>query len=253
LRVTEIMYHPPNLGDVDGDSYEFLELKNTGASILDLSGVHFTDGIDFHFPLGFTLSPGRFVLLVSDRDEFELRYPGVPVSGEFDKNLSNGGESIALAAPAGEMFITVAYDDRAPWPVDADGHGHSIVPISPDPIGNQAHPLTWRPSLRVGGSPGRDDPAPPTDSGVLFIRGDANRDGRVDMSDAITTLYGSFQGRTDLLTCPDATDSNDDGIINLSDPIYSVNFFFIGGPQPPPPYPLAGRDPTLDTLGPCQN
>ncbi|MFM7554335.1 MAG: chitobiase/beta-hexosaminidase C-terminal domain-containing protein, partial [Verrucomicrobiota bacterium] len=39
LRITEIAYHPAAEGSVDGDAFEFLELKNVGASTLDLSGV----------------------------------------------------------------------------------------------------------------------------------------------------------------------------------------------------------------------
>src|SRR5207247_10365495 len=42
LRITEVMYHPMPGG------YEYIELYNTSASVtLDLSGVKFTQGIDF--------------------------------------------------------------------------------------------------------------------------------------------------------------------------------------------------------------
>ena len=41
LRLTEIMFHPPPAGMVGGDEFEFLELKNTGASTLDLGGAYF--------------------------------------------------------------------------------------------------------------------------------------------------------------------------------------------------------------------
>ena len=43
------MYNPPKLGIVDGDELEFLELKNTGAAPLELTGVRFTDGIHFAY------------------------------------------------------------------------------------------------------------------------------------------------------------------------------------------------------------
>ncbi|HYV31288.1 MAG TPA: CotH kinase family protein, partial [Candidatus Binatia bacterium] len=51
LLVTEIMYHPPDVGLTPGDEFEFLELKNTGTNILDLSAMSF-EGISFTFTNG---------------------------------------------------------------------------------------------------------------------------------------------------------------------------------------------------------
>jgi hypothetical protein len=48
LRVTEIMYNPPRFGLVDGDEVEFLELKNTGATIIDLTGLWFSTASRSH-------------------------------------------------------------------------------------------------------------------------------------------------------------------------------------------------------------
>src|SRR5262249_16662268 len=45
LRVTEVMYHPPRFGLIDGDEVEFLELKNTGGTTIDLTGLSFSAGI----------------------------------------------------------------------------------------------------------------------------------------------------------------------------------------------------------------
>src|SRR5436189_3178273 len=39
LKLTEIMYNPPGTTNLDGDNFEFLELKNTGPATLDMSGV----------------------------------------------------------------------------------------------------------------------------------------------------------------------------------------------------------------------
>ena len=46
--------------------------------------------------------------------------------------------------------------------------------------------------------------------GAGFLRGDANTDGEIDISDAIKTLSALFQGGPGLV-CLDAADSNDDG------------------------------------------
>lgn len=88
--------------------------------------------------------------------------------------------------------------------------------------------------------------APP----VVWIRGDCNADGAVNISDAITTLDGLF-GSTVLDQCQDACDSNDDGNFDISDAIFSLAFLFTGGPDPSAPFPDCGEDPTADTLPEC--
>jgi hypothetical protein len=66
LLITEIMYHPPATTNLDGDEFEFIELKNVASTNLELSGLRFTDGISFTFPVGAFLAPGQFVVLVSN-------------------------------------------------------------------------------------------------------------------------------------------------------------------------------------------
>src|SRR6185503_15382224 len=76
-----------------------------------------------------------------------------------------------------------------------------------------------------------------------FIRGDANRDGRRDISDALFTLgYLFLNGPAPL--CAAALDSNDDEKIDLSDAVGLLGFLFLGGTPPPPPGPAPGADPT---------
>lgn len=83
--------------------------------------------------------------------------------------------------------------------------------------------------------------------GDLFTRGDANRDKEYNIADPITTLFHLF---SDLeLKCLDAADSNDDGRLDVSDAVYSLEYLFLGGHSPPEPYPTPGRDETEDSLG----
>ena len=49
LKITELHYHPLVPDSLDQRDFEFIELKNTG-SALDLSGVHFTEGVTYTFP-----------------------------------------------------------------------------------------------------------------------------------------------------------------------------------------------------------
>lgn len=81
-----------------------------------------------------------------------------------------------------------------------------------------------------------------------FIRGDANRDGRVNDADAVTTLGWLFTGATRVLTCRDAADSNDDGTVDITDPINTLHFLFNGTGSIPAPFPGHGVDPTDDQV-----
>jgi hypothetical protein len=80
-----------------------------------------------------------------------------------------------------------------------------------------------------------------------FIRGDANNDGRIDVSDAIFILNWLFLSGDNPL-CLDALDVDDSGTIDISDSIYLLNTLFQGDRLPPSPYPVPGIDPTQDSL-----
>jgi hypothetical protein len=81
-----------------------------------------------------------------------------------------------------------------------------------------------------------------------FIRGDANDDGILDLSDVLRSLESLFLGGGDL-ACLDAADANDDGRIDIADPISLLDFLFISGAALPGPFPGPGQDPTPDDLG----
>ena len=81
----------------------------------------------------------------------------------------------------------------------------------------------------------------------LFIRGDCNNDGIVDLADPIYNL--SYQFLIGLSVCLDAHDTNDDGGVDVGDPIYNLNYQFLDGPPPPGPFLDCDLDPTEDLLG----
>jgi len=81
-----------------------------------------------------------------------------------------------------------------------------------------------------------------------FLRGDANNDGLVNMSDIIYIYNVLFQG-TGHFVIPDAADVNDDGMVNISDGIFLSDFLFAGTVNTlPAPYPIAGWDPTNNDI-----
>ena len=92
-----------------------------------------------------------------------------------------------------------------------------------------------------------DVPEPGATGDGEFVRGDANADGRTDLSDAVATLAALFLGGA-APPCVSAADSNDDGAVNVSDPSFTLNFLFLGGPAIPAPTAGCGTDPTADGL-----
>lgn len=82
----------------------------------------------------------------------------------------------------------------------------------------------------------------------LFVRGDVNGDGVVQLDDVVQILSSLFragaQGR-----CVDASDANDDGHVDISDAVAMLRYLY-GTAVLPEPFPVRGEDPTLDPL-PC--
>jgi len=157
LLVTEIMYHPSAATNQNADTFEFIELKNVASTNLELSGVQFTDGISYTFPIGTFVAPGHFIVLASDPVAFSNRYPSVHVDGVYADKLSNGGEKLTLSHLTGAQIFSVTYDTRPPWPAAADGVGFSIVPVNPNANPDPNNGINWRASTFIGGSPGVDD------------------------------------------------------------------------------------------------
>ena len=79
-----------------------------------------------------------------------------------------------------------------------------------------------------------------------FIRGDANGDGVVDISDVVTILLYLYRGQK--VPVLDTCDVNDDGQVNVTDAIALANHLLQGGRPPAPPYPDPGSDPSPDNL-----
>jgi hypothetical protein len=157
LLLTEIMYHPPGTTNLSGDEFEFLELKNVAPTNLELSGLHFTNGLSYTFPVSTFLAPGHFFVLVSNPAGFTNRYPAVHVDGVYAGKLSNSGETLTLVHVTGAPIFSVNYGTLPPWPLAADGAGFSLVPVNPNLNPDPSSPLNWRASAVIGGSPGADD------------------------------------------------------------------------------------------------
>ncbi|MDB4690371.1 lamin tail domain-containing protein [Verrucomicrobia bacterium] len=155
LVISEIMYHPS-----DSEISEFIELLNISDQTLSLSGVHFNSGVEFEFEQGTTLPPGMRTLIARSASEVTTTASGINIAGEFqnDTRLANNGEVVELVALDGSMIQLLNYDDRSPWPVNADGKGPSLVLVNPRTNPDPNDPANWRLSKFHGGSPGNAEP-----------------------------------------------------------------------------------------------
>jgi hypothetical protein len=156
LKITEIHYHPLNDENTENGEFEFIEIKNTGTSTLDLGGLRFAEGIEFNFPPETQLGPKGFIVLASNSKAFYDRYSFLPFN-EYDGQLDNSGDLILLFSAENDTICKILYEDANGWPEAPDGTGKSLVPLNIDPSGDQNNPDLWRESHVIGGSPGKDD------------------------------------------------------------------------------------------------
>jgi hypothetical protein len=80
-----------------------------------------------------------------------------------------------------------------------------------------------------------------------FKRGDANDDGKVNIADPIWIINELVRSGPPT-ACKGAADANDDGLVDLSDAMYLIQWRFLGGSAPTAPFPACGNDPTDDAL-----
>ncbi|HRZ96623.1 MAG TPA: lamin tail domain-containing protein, partial [Paludibacter sp.] len=156
LKITEIHYHPLGLNLIDDSDFEFVEIKNTGVSTLDVGGLKFTEGIEYEFPSETQLGAGEFIVLASNSNNFFSRYKFRPFD-EYNGKLDNAGERLVLQTQYNEKVIDFSYGTSENWPTPPDGTGYSLVPVVYNPKNNQANASDWRTSYKIGGSPGTDD------------------------------------------------------------------------------------------------
>ncbi|MEZ5323728.1 MAG: CotH kinase family protein [Verrucomicrobiales bacterium] len=154
--INEIMYNAPN----DLDELEFVELLNSGTDAVDISGWQLSKGISYTFAEGTVMRPGGFLVICRTEELFAKFYPDIEPCGAFEKSLSNSSDKINLKSADGGTIDSIEYQDRAPWPVSADGYTASLERICPAAPSQLA--ANWAPSVlstdddrKPSGSPGK--------------------------------------------------------------------------------------------------
>ena len=160
LRVSELMYAPPSPtpdSPYVNDDFAWIELRNTGASSLNLEGVRFASGITHTFE-AFTLAPGTRLVLAKNPAAFATLYStnSVNLLAWTSGNLARKGESLSLVTPDGTNILTFTYSNA--WYPSTYDKGLSLVAVdlaAAEPLWSTA--ANWRPSRTTFGSPGQPD------------------------------------------------------------------------------------------------
>ena len=106
--------------------------------------------------------------------------------------------------------------------------------------------------LAAGIAPDRNENGVPDACDPLFVRGETNGDGVIDISDPVYLFEWLFLGDHDPC-CHAALDVNGDGDHDLSDGIWILEYSFQGGPPPVAPYPACGIGTATDLEVGCES
>ena len=237
LVISEFNYNPGDPSEqalaVDRelveDDLEFIEVHNPTHDTVDLGHWQLRGGIELNFDAGTTLDPGESLVVLSFDPHkpsnanraaaFRVHYGTSDDSqlvGGWIGQLSDSSEAIRLersdTPPIDDPNLIphvvediVLYDDRTPWPADADGDGKSLIRRAPTFFGNTV--TSWH-------------TATPTPGSVDFVGNlvdDLTGDGRLDADDIDFLLDSLRNGST-----VSYLDLNQNGSVDPDDVTYLV-------------------------------
>ncbi len=164
IAISEIMYKPAPRSD--GLNTEFIELYNSNPWPEDISSFRLAGRVEFTFPPATSISSNGFVVVAGSPADLQTVYGLSNVFGPYTNGLKTSG-TLRLHDEQGSTLLGVAYNDKLPWAMGADGTGHSIV-LARASYGERDS-RAWERSDRVGGTPGSADsfPADPLRSVML--------------------------------------------------------------------------------------
>ena len=99
--------------------------------------------------------------------------------------------------------------------------------------------------LRAGYAVPLQEGGPAPKPGENFVRGDANADGAINLTDGVVPLLFLFSGGA-APACMDAADANDTGAVEITDAIIIFSWLFTGGVSPVDPSPTSPGYPVSD-------
>lgn len=160
LVISEIMYHPRVVPGFTNNSLEFIEIFNSQIYSENLTGYRISGSIDYDFPANTVIRPGQYLVIARDPSFVESHYgiSGVlgPWVGANTNSLPGKEGLVRLRNPGNAVFLEVRYRGENPWPIAADGAGHSLALVRASY--GEGSPKSWSASDSIDGSPGRAEP-----------------------------------------------------------------------------------------------
>jgi hypothetical protein len=151
IAITEIMYKPAPR--TDGNNVEFIEIYNSNPWFHDIRNYRLVgNNLSYTFPPATVMPGGGFLVIAASPQSIQSVYGISNVMGPYTGTLKRS-DTLQLLDEVGNVLLTVPYSNQQPWPVAADGTGHSLVLSSP--TYGEADPKAWDISDVVGGSPGQ--------------------------------------------------------------------------------------------------
>ncbi len=128
------------------NSGDWIELYNQGNQTATLEGWYLSDENGNYFSLSsISILTGEYLVIAEDVDQFHSIYPNVNnvigefgVQGDWSFGFSNAGEKLSFINSDSSFIDFVDYNDKSPWPINADGEGATLQLISPDLDNNLA-------------------------------------------------------------------------------------------------------------------
>jgi hypothetical protein len=137
-----------------------------------------------------------------------------------------------IVSSVASVSVTASFENALgdpPKDISVDVDGETVIPDLGDPV-------TFTIECEI-----IDEP---------FVRGDANQDLILNVSDAVAIAKAVFNQGSKLpliQQCRDSADVNDDGVVDTTDAVYLLAYLFELGPVIPAPT-TCGNDPTPDEL-----
>jgi hypothetical protein len=165
IAISEIMYKPAPRPD--GKNLEYVEIYNSNPWFQDISGYQLICAdMNYTFPAGTTIAANGFIVVAAAPNDIESVYGITNVMGPYTGSLKKT-ETLQLLDEQGAVLLTVPYSNVYPWPVAADGTGHSIVLSNPSY--GEGDSRAWDISAFAGGSPGAAEVYPVSPYGNVVI------------------------------------------------------------------------------------
>src|SRR5207248_7908298 len=162
----------------------------------DISGYRLSGDVDFTFPPNTILRGGAFLVVAKSPSDIQSIYGITNVVGPYAGSLKNSSR-LRLRNDTGAVYLEIHYSSNPPWPIAADGAGHSLVLARPSY--GEGNAAAWGASAALGGSPGTGDPVLPSPLQSVVINEFL---AHTDLPDVdYIELYNHSTGSNDLSGC----------------------------------------------------